>query len=74
MNPIDAEYDDGVLRPARRLALQPGERVSLIVLRRADPARWDLKRLAAHADEDAALAAEGLAAWDESLDREDGPR
>ncbi len=38
----------------RRLSLRPGERVGIVVIRRPDPARWDLGRLskAAAADEE----------------------
>ncbi len=72
MKPIDARYEDGVLRPTHPLPLQPGERVGVIVVRRADPSRWDLEKLAVSAGaEDAALAEEGLADWSRQLDRED---
>jgi hypothetical protein len=53
------------------LPLQPGERVALVVVRRPDEARWDLDRLAAHADEDLALAEAGLDDWAAALERED---
>ena len=43
---VDAEYDRGMLKPSTPLALRPGERVHLIVMRQADPKRWDLSRLA----------------------------
>ena len=43
---VEAQYEDGVLRPAERLSLRSGERVNLIVVRRPDPGRWDLARLA----------------------------
>jgi len=73
MELIDAEFDDGVLRPARHLALRQGERVGLLVVRRPDPARWDLARLSKTAGADGrALAEEGLADWAAALDREDG--
>ena len=72
MRPIHARYEEGLLRPEERLALRPGERVSLIVVRRPDARRWDLDALAGRAAaEDAALAEQGLADWAESLDRED---
>ncbi len=53
------------------LTLRPGERVSVIVLRKADPSRWDLERLGAQPDNDQALAEAGLAEWAAALDRED---
>ena len=54
------------------LALTPGERVALIVVRHPDPRRWDLKRLAkSGAGEDRVLAEQGLAEWADALDRED---
>ncbi len=72
MEIIEAEFENGVLRPMRRLSLRPGERVGIVVVRRPDPARWDLRRLskAAAADE-ATLAEEGLGEWADALDRED---
>jgi predicted DNA-binding antitoxin AbrB/MazE fold protein len=42
MEVIEAEFNDGVLRPMRRLPLRPGERVGIVVVRRPDPLRWDL--------------------------------
>ena len=72
MKPIEARYEGGVLRPTRPLALRPGERVGLIVLRRADPARWDLAKFATSESlEDGQLAECGLADWSRRLDRED---
>ena len=69
---IEAEFDDGVLRPTRALALRPGERVSILIVRRPDPARWDLTRLSkCSGDEDAHLASQGIAEWVAALDRED---
>ena len=66
---VEAQYEDGVLRPAERLGLRPGERVNLIVVRRPDPSRWDLARLATAAKgEDRALAEQGLAEWATELD------
>jgi predicted DNA-binding antitoxin AbrB/MazE fold protein len=73
MRPIEADYEDGVLRPTKPLLLRQGERVAVVVLRRPDPSRWDLKRLASTgAAEDGALAAEGIDAWVDELEREDG--
>lgn len=71
MEIIEAEFEDGVLRPIRRLALRPGERVGIVVVRRPDPARWDLDRLSKHSSGDQTLAEEGLADWATALDRED---
>ena len=42
---VDAQYDNGLLRPAEPLGLRPGECVKLIVMRQPDPTRWDLARL-----------------------------
>jgi predicted DNA-binding antitoxin AbrB/MazE fold protein len=71
MRPIDALYENGLLRPLSPVGLRPGERVALIVVRRPDPDRWDVSRIAAHGDEDLALAAAGLAEWAAALDGED---
>ncbi len=71
MGPVDALYENGLLRPISPLPLRPGERVAVIVVRKADPARWDLVRLAAHGNDDLALAEAGLDAWAAALDRED---
>lgn len=68
---IEAEYRNGVLYPTGPVSLRPGERVRLIVVRKADPKRWNLERLAQKVDEDRALAAEGLADWAHELDRLD---
>lgn len=71
MHPVEAQYENGVLRPAKPLDLRPGERVRLIVVRHSDPARWDLERLASARSEDAELAATGLDEFDAMLARED---
>lgn len=69
---IEARYEEGLLKPETPLALTPGERVALIVVRHPDPRRWDLKRLAkSGAGEDRMLAEQGLAEWADALDRED---
>ena len=66
---VEVQYEDGVLRPAQRLSLRPGEQVSLIVVRRPDPSRWDLARFAkATNGEDLALAEHGLVEWASDLD------
>ena len=71
MRPVDALYENGLLRPVSPLPLRAGERVALIVVRRPDSSRWDFARLAAHADDDLALAEAGLDEWAAALDRED---
>lgn len=69
---IEASYENGLLRPDEPLALRPGERVKVMVVRRPDPGRWNLDRLAKTADEDdLALAEQGLADWAETLDTEE---
>jgi predicted DNA-binding antitoxin AbrB/MazE fold protein len=66
---VEAQYENGVLRPAERLSLQPGERVKLIVMRRPDPIRWDLARLAKTGNgDDLRLAEQGVAEWVRSLE------
>ena len=73
MRVVEAQFDNGVLRPEERLGLRPGERVSLIVVRRPDPSRWDLARLAKIANgDDIALAEQGLAQWATDLDSTEG--
>lgn len=71
MGTVNARYEDGVLKPEGQLDLRPGERVRLLLLRRSDPARWDLTRLASEPREDRALAEAGLAGWADALDAED---
>lgn len=72
MRVIEARYEEGLLKPETPLALTPGERVALIVVRHPDPRRWDLERLArSGAEEDQTLAEQGLAGWADALDRED---
>lgn len=66
---VEAQYENGVLRPVERLGLRPGERVNLIVMRRPDPRRWDLARLANTSnEEDLSLSEQGVADWASSLD------
>jgi predicted DNA-binding antitoxin AbrB/MazE fold protein len=68
MRLIEARFEDGLLRPETPLALAPGERVALIVVRQPDPRRWDLDRLARTGEmEDRELAEQGLAEWAEAL-------
>ena len=72
MRLVEARYEDGMLRPTEPLALRPGERVNLIVVRRPDPSRWNLDLLVKVANGgDLALAEQGLADWAEYLDSED---
>jgi predicted DNA-binding antitoxin AbrB/MazE fold protein len=72
MGPIEARYDNGLLRPETPLALEQGERVALIVVRHSEKKRWDLDRLAkTGAAEDLTLSEQGLGEWAEALDAED---
>ena len=71
MRPIKALYENGLLRPVSPLQLRQGERVAVIVVRRPDPSRWDSTRLAAHCDDDLALAEAGLVEWAAALDDEE---
>lgn len=74
MRLIEARYEQGLLKPTEPLALRPGESVSLIVVRHADPKRWDLNRFARTGTaEDSSLAEQGLAEWAATLDKEDRP-
>ena len=69
---VEARYEKGLLKPTKPLALRPGERVNLIVVRRPDPNRWDLDRLQKTASvEDMELAERGLVDWSARLDEED---
>lgn len=70
MGPVDALYENGLLRPVSPLPLRSGERVTVIVVRRGDATRWNVARLGAHGD-DLALAEAGLDEWAAALDRED---
>jgi predicted DNA-binding antitoxin AbrB/MazE fold protein len=71
MEVIEAEFNDGVLRPMRHLSLRPGERVGIVVVRRPDPSRWDLARLSKVVADDASLAEVGLDEWETMLRHED---
>jgi len=69
---VEAEYEKGVLKPSTPLALRPGERVQLIVMRQPDPKRWDLSRLAHKpAADETGLTEQGLEGWAANLDEED---
>ena len=66
---VEAQYENGVLRPMERLGLRSGERVNLIAVRRPDPRRWELARLSSASNqEDLNLSEQGLADWANSLD------
>jgi predicted DNA-binding antitoxin AbrB/MazE fold protein len=71
MRPVEARYEEGVLKPAEPLPLRSGERVALVVLRLPDPKRWNMARLARATPEDAELTSAGLREWADALDRED---
>jgi predicted DNA-binding antitoxin AbrB/MazE fold protein len=71
MQPVDASYEGGVLKLAKPVALRTGERVTVLIIRRPDDARWNLARLSDRAHEDVALAEAGLAEWGAALDAED---
>jgi predicted DNA-binding antitoxin AbrB/MazE fold protein len=71
MRPVEALYENGLLRPAKPLNLRPGERVALIVVRHSEPLRWDLARLSAREAEDVEFAGIGLDSFGAMLDRED---
>jgi predicted DNA-binding antitoxin AbrB/MazE fold protein len=71
MRPIDASYENGILKLDEPLPFRSGERVAVVVIRKPDPSRWDLARLAATGRDDLALADAGLADWVSALDRED---
>ena len=72
MKLIEASYEKGLLRPAKPLPLGEGECVRVIILRRANPSRWNLARIAAvTGEEDAELAEAGLDQWAAALDSED---
>jgi predicted DNA-binding antitoxin AbrB/MazE fold protein len=71
VRPVEALYENGILRPAKPLKLRTGERVGVIVVRQPDRTRWDLARLASRPSEDNDLASAGLDDWAAALDRED---
>jgi predicted DNA-binding antitoxin AbrB/MazE fold protein len=69
---VEAEYENGMLKPSTPLALRPGERVHLIVTWRPDPKRGDLSRFAQNrAADEAALTEQRLEGWAANLDQED---
>ena len=73
MRAVEAQYEGGMLKLMKPLALRPGERVGLIVVRIPDARRWDPDLLAkvGLGDEDAALANAGMSEWANDLDDED---
>ena len=71
MELIEAEFEDGVLRPTHPLRLRPGERVGIVIVRRPDASRWDLNRLSKTAPSEEQLTEEGLDDWASALDEED---
>ena len=71
MELIEAEFNEGVLRPMRRLRLRPGERVGIVIVRRPDPSRWDLARLSKVTRDEDILTQTGLAEWEAAFRRED---
>jgi predicted DNA-binding antitoxin AbrB/MazE fold protein len=74
MRVFEARFEGGLLRPSRPLALRPGGRVHLIVVREPDPQRWDIARLAqSHSADEAVLTEQGLEDWAASLDPQVGP-
>ena len=72
MKIVRARHENGALTLEEALPLRPGEWVRVIVLRKADPERWNLGRLAAGAAEDEEMARAGLAEWADGPDAEDG--
>ena len=72
MRLIEARYEKGMLKPTEPLALRSGESVNLIVVRRADPSRWDINRLAKSATaEDLTLAEQDIEDWAAKREEED---
>ena len=72
MRLVEALYEKGMLKPTEPLALRSGESVNLIVVRRADPGRWDINRLAKSGNaEDLTLAEQGIEDWAAKLEEED---
>ena len=68
VKPVEASYENGMLKPAKALPLTEGEHVRVIVVRRPDPRRWDLTRIAAVVDdEDVLLAEAGRDEWASEL-------
>lgn len=69
---VEAQFENGVLRPDEQLHLRSGERVSLMIIQKPDPRRWNLAALAdSGGADDLALAEQGLAEWVEALEEKD---
>lgn len=73
MRIVEAEFNNGMLRPVQPLPLRPGEHVGIVLVRRPDPSRWDMRRLskAFNSEEDRQLSEEGLGYWTDALSCED---
>jgi predicted DNA-binding antitoxin AbrB/MazE fold protein len=72
VKPVEASYENGLLKPAKPLPLTEGEQVRVIVVRKSDPKRWNLKKIAALSEpEDVHLAEAGLDDWAATLEAED---
>ena len=72
MRLVEARYEKGILKPREPLPLRSGESVNLIVVRRADPSRWDMNRLAKSGnEEELTLSEQGIQDWAAKLDVED---
>lgn len=73
MQIIEASFENGALRPLRRLPLREGETVGIVVVRRPDPARWNLDRFAkcSASEEESRLSEGGLDEWATALDDQD---
>ena len=72
MRLVEARYEKGILKPREPLPLRSGESVNLIVVRRADPSRWDMKRLAKSGnEEELTLSEQGIQDWAAKLEQED---
>jgi hypothetical protein len=71
MRPLGALYENRLLRPVSPLPPRSGQHVAAIVVRQPGPYRWDFTRLAAHGNDDLALAEAGLDEWLAALDDED---
>ena len=68
MGSVEADYENGVLKPVQPLRLRQGERVALTVQRRPDASRWDLDRLSRTSGlADQELASAGLEEWAQAL-------
>lgn len=72
MRLVEAQSESGLLRPTTPLALRPGERVHLIVVRQPDPQRWDIARLAkGDRTDNVPLTLQDLENWAANLEEED---